>query len=76
MAMIDTAHKAPFGAISTFRATSVISNVVETATTTIRSWIEERRTADALGRLSPALLEDIGLTQGDVISYKMRAGGL
>ncbi len=76
MAMIETAHKAPFGAISTFRATTVISNMVETVTTAIHEWVETRRTADALARLSPAMLEDIGLTQADVNSYRMRAGDL
>ena len=76
MAMIETARPAPFGAISTFQATTVLSNTVEAVTSTIRSWIEARRTADQLARLTPAMLEDIGLTAADVDSYRLRAGTL
>ena len=70
MAMIDTAPRAPFGAITTFRVTNTLSELVSTAKTWIENKIEERRTAAALSRLSPAMLEDIGLTAADVAQYR------
>ena len=75
MAMIDTAHTAPFGAITTYRATNVLSNVAYT----VRDWftqkVEARRTAEALSRLSPKMLDDIGLTVADVAELR-RAGSM
>ena len=70
MAMIDTAPRAPFGAITTFRVTTALTELVSTAKTWIQNRIEERRTAAALSRLTPAMLEDIGLTTADVAHYR------
>ena len=43
----------------------------------IAGWVEEkleaRRTAEQLARLNPKLLDDIGLTRGDVEAYRNRA---
>jgi len=67
MAMIDTAHAAPFGAITIHRG------IIEPASRLI-AWLRERseaaRTAAALSRLTPAQLDDIGLTEGDVLRYQ------
>ncbi|MFK7944837.1 MAG: DUF1127 domain-containing protein [Paracoccaceae bacterium] len=76
MAMIDTPRTAPFGAISTFRATTFLFSTVEMVSTAIKQRIDASRTADELARLSPAMLDDIGLTMGDVDSYRLRAGRL
>ena len=75
MAMIDTAHTAPFGAITTYRATNVLSNAVYTVKDWFTQKIEARRTADMLGRLSPSMLDDIGLTAADVADLR-RAGSI
>ena len=72
MAMIDTPRTAPFGAITSFRAATFLLNTVETVTTAVRARIEAARTAEQLSRLSPALLEDIGLTPADVDHYKVQ----
>ena len=66
MAMIDTARPAPFGAITAYRATELFSNVVFK----IRERIEAYRTAQALARLSPRMLDDIGITEADVLAYR------
>jgi uncharacterized protein YjiS (DUF1127 family) len=76
MAMIENAQTAPFGAVTTYRATNVFYSLVETVRTWINERIEARRTADALSKLSPAMLDDIGLTQGDVMAYRRQAGML
>ena len=70
MAMIDTAPRAPFGAITTYRVTNALSGLVSMAKARIQNWIDERRTAAALSRLSPAMLEDIGLTSADIAHYR------
>ncbi len=72
MAMIETARTAPFGAITTYRATNVLLSVTETVSTWIRERIEARRTAAALSTLSPKMLDDIGLTRADVEAYRTR----
>ena len=74
MAMIDTPRTAPFGAISTFRAVTSITSLVETVTRNYREWQERRRTARELALLTPDMLDDIGLTSADVDSYRIKAG--
>ena len=73
MAMIDTPRTAPFGAISTFRATTFLMNTVETVTSAIVAYIEHRRTVQALNELSPRMMEDIGITHADIETF--RSGG-
>ena len=63
MAMIDTAHKAPFGAISIHRATAWAYSVAESFST----WRARQRTEEELLKLSRAQLDDIGIALGDVI---------
>ena len=67
MAMIDTAHPAPIGDINIKRA------VVEPASrfvAAIRARLQAARTADQLSRLSPQMLDDIGLTELDVTAFR------
>ena len=56
---------APFGAITIHRVVTAISGVVGT----LRAWNDTRRTINALRALSPAQLDDIGLTPGDVENF-------
>ncbi len=53
---------APFGAITVHRVVTALSGVVGT----LRAWNDTRRTINALRALSPAQLDDIGLTRADV----------
>jgi uncharacterized protein YjiS (DUF1127 family) len=56
---------APFGAITVHRIITAVSNMA----TTLRIWNETRRTVNVLRSLSPAQLDDIGLTRGDVEDF-------
>ena len=60
-----TTPAAPFGAITAHRVISGFENVLNA----FRAWNEARRTVDALRRLSPKQLDDIGLTQADIDDY-------
>lgn len=62
MAMIDTAHRAPFGAVTIFRTSSALLDVA----TAFRDRQERRATSNALAAWSPNQLEDIGLTIADI----------
>lgn len=53
---------APFGAITTLRAVNTFERIAQS----FRRWNETRRTVAALRMLSPAQLDDIGLTPSDV----------
>ena len=75
MAMIDTAHPAPFGAITIYRAANALSSVVYAVKDWVSDKLEARRTADVLSRLSPKMLDDIGLTVADVADLR-RAGSM
>ena len=55
----------PFGAITVHRAVRAVESVVER----VLAWQRTRRTVATLRRLSPAQLEDIGLTQGDIDDF-------
>ena len=56
---------APFGAITVHRIVTAAAN----AAATLRSWNDNRRTVNALRALSPAQLDDIGLTPADVEDF-------
>jgi uncharacterized protein YjiS (DUF1127 family) len=62
MAAVDTTRPAPFGAITTYRAISVVSN----AFGTLAAWNDARVTRKALNKLSDRELDDIGLCRGDI----------
>ena len=59
---------APFGAITVHRIITAVSDIA----TTLRAWNETRRTIAVLRSLSPAQLDDIGLTRGDVEDFGSR----
>ena len=59
---------APFGAITVHRIITAVSDIA----TTLRAWNETRRTIAVLRSLSPAQLDDIGLTRGDVEDFGNR----
>ncbi len=56
---------APFGAITVHRVVTALSGVVGT----LRSWNDTRRTMNALRALSPAQLDDIGLSRADIEDF-------
>ena len=72
MAMIETAHKAPFGAITIYRAVDALMSVAKTVSTSITDYVEARRTVAQLNKLSPRMLDDIGLTRADIAAYDAR----
>ncbi|MEM7238502.1 MAG: DUF1127 domain-containing protein [Pseudomonadota bacterium] len=61
MAYVDTT-RAPFGAITTFRVTRVVSDILAD----VQAWNARRRTYAELAALSPEMLEDIGVTRADL----------
>jgi uncharacterized protein YjiS (DUF1127 family) len=68
MANIITAA-APFGAITIHRIVTAIYGVAGS----LRAWNETRRTLHALRALSPAQLDDIGLSRADVEEFGNRS---
>jgi uncharacterized protein YjiS (DUF1127 family) len=62
MAAVETTRPAPFGAITTYRAINVVSNVFGT----LAAWNDARVTRKALNKLSDRELDDIGLCRGDI----------
>lgn len=68
MANIITAA-APFGAITIHRIVTAIYGVAGS----LRAWNETRRTLNALRALSPAQLDDIGLSRADVEEFGNRS---
>lgn len=62
MAAIDTTRRAPFGAITTYRFTSVFDRMISA----VSDWNDARVTRRALGKLSDRELDDIGLCRGDI----------
>jgi uncharacterized protein YjiS (DUF1127 family) len=62
MAAIETTRRAPFGAITTYRAIQGVSNVFGA----FSAWNDARVTRAALGKLSDRELDDIGLCRGDI----------
>jgi uncharacterized protein YjiS (DUF1127 family) len=62
MAAVETTRPAPFGAITTYRAISGVTNVFAV----LSSWNDARVTRKALNKLSDRELDDIGLCRGDI----------
>ena len=62
MAAIETSRPAPFGAITTYRAVNLMSNVFAT----FGAWNDARVTRKALSKLTDRELDDIGLCRGDI----------
>jgi uncharacterized protein YjiS (DUF1127 family) len=62
MAAVETTRPAPFGAITTYRAITTVSN----AFATLAAWNDARVTRKALNKLSDRELDDIGLCRGDI----------
>ncbi|MEM9139339.1 MAG: DUF1127 domain-containing protein [Pseudomonadota bacterium] len=61
MALIDNAHKAPFGAITVYRFVSG----VEALTADFTAWQRQRKSLTKLAAMTPAELDDMGLTVAD-----------
>jgi uncharacterized protein YjiS (DUF1127 family) len=69
MATIFTrAAVAPFGAITIHR---IVAGLMSAAAD-LRAWNETRRTINALRALSPAQLDDIGLTRAEVENFGLK----
>lgn len=62
MAATETTRPAPFGAVTTFRAVTL----VERAFWALRNWNDARTTRKALAKLSDRELDDIGLCRADL----------
>jgi uncharacterized protein YjiS (DUF1127 family) len=62
MAAVETTRPAPYGAITTYRAITALSNVA----LAFRAWNDARVTRKALSKLSDRELDDIGLCRGDL----------
>ena len=62
MAAVETTRPAPFGAVTTYRAFTALSNVASM----IAAWNDARATRKALSKLSDRELDDIGLCRGDI----------
>ena len=62
MAAVETTRPAPYGAITTYRAISGLSNVFAV----LSAWNDARVTRKALNKLSDRELDDIGLCRGDI----------
>lgn len=64
MAAVETTRRAPYGAITTYRAINALSNAVMV----FQAWNDARVTRKALSKLSDRELDDIGLCRGDLDS--------
>ena len=62
MAAVETTRPAPYGAITTYRAITSLSNVFAV----LSAWNDARVTRKALNKLSDRELDDIGLCRGDI----------
>lgn len=62
MAAVETTRPAPFGAITTYRAITSLSD----ALAVFSAWNDARVTRKALSKLSDRELDDIGLCRGDI----------
>ena len=62
MATTYTPAVAPMGAVAFHRAVGAVSNLL----VAIRDWNDARRTVATLNRLKADVLDDIGLTRGDI----------
>jgi len=62
MAAVDTTRPAPYGAITTYRAITGVTNLLAG----LAAWNDARSTRKALSRLTDRELDDIGLCRGDI----------
>ena len=62
---IETASPVPFGAILSLK----VVNFFDTTFANFAEWNASRKTTQALSRLTPSQLEDIGVLPGDVRMY-------
>ena len=62
MAAVETTRPAPFGAITTYRAVTGLSNLIAV----LAAWNDARVTRKAQNKLSDRELDDIGLCRGDI----------
>lgn len=62
MAAVETTRPAPYGAITTCRAITALTNVLGM----LAAWNDARITRKALNKLSDRELDDIGLCRGDI----------
>ena len=62
MSAYETNHAVPLGSITTLRVVSLIERAVDAFT----GWRNARATEIALGKLSDAQLDDIGLHRGNI----------
>lgn len=69
MAIIETSRPVPFGAVSTLR----IVNIFDSVRTAIAGAYKARKTEIALGKLSNAQLQDIGLERAHIHAVAFRA---
>ncbi len=67
MAITTSAPALPFGAVAAHRVVSAVSALVDA----YNNWQETRRTVVALRALSPAQLDDIGLTSADIAEFSL-----
>lgn len=68
MAMTYNQPKLPFGAITVHRVVGMLGNLIER----LQAAWAAHRTAAQLRRLSPEMLEDIGLTLADIDAIEGR----
>ena len=69
MAIIETSHPAPFGAVSTLR----VVNAFDAVRATIVNAYNAVQTEKALSKLSNSQLDDIGLMRADIRKVAARA---
>lgn len=62
MSVIERTPTTPFGAIAAYRLIDTIDHLAEA----VRSYLSARATQRYLNALSDELLDDIGLTRGDI----------
>lgn len=62
MAILSNASRAPFGAITVYRAVSTVEHAIKG----LVAWNRARNAANALSRLTDRELDDIGLVRGDI----------
>lgn len=65
MTTLKTQTALPFGAITVHRVVRSVESAIER----IATWQRTRRTVASLKRLTPAQLEDIGLTPADIDAF-------
>lgn len=62
MAAVEMTRPAPYGAVTTYRAITGLTNAIAV----LSAWNDARVTRKALNKLSDRELDDIGLCRGDI----------